>query len=185
MGVEFGAVGVVVAEGFEVGGYGRGGAFGGGEGGFEAGGVGEDVVGGGEGSEGDVTCSEGGGCHVGQGNGPVEVGVEGGEHHGGAALLAFAAVAGDVGCGDEAFVQQGQGNARLVLPAVQAEVAMPAQQGGVVGNGATGGVEQQTATLQAVEEALIAQVPRGPLAVARQRGVEGDDVAEALQLIER
>ena len=35
---------------------------------------------------------------------------------------------------------------------------------------------------QAVKECLVAQVPRGPLAVTSDGGVEGDDIAALLQL---
>ena len=42
---------------------------------------------------------------------------------------------------------------------------MPAQQGGIVGNGAARGIENQAASRQAVKEPLVTQVPGGPLAV--------------------
>ena len=62
---------------------------------------------------------------------------------------------------------------------------MPTQQGGIVGDRAACGIENQAAAAQAVKKRLVAQMPRGPLAVTREWRVEGDDVALALQLLER
>ena len=169
----FDTLGVVVALGLE-----------GGGGGFQAGGVGEDVVAGSDAVKGYLCRACGGASNRRDGDVPAEVLVKGLEHHGGAALLALTAVAGDMGCCHDAFLQQVTGNVGLVLPAVEADVAVPTEQGSIVGDGATGGVEQQAATGQAVQKPLVAQVPRGPLAVTRERRVESDDVTALLQRLE-
>ncbi len=107
--------------------------------------VGEDVVAGSNAVEGDIGGSRGGGGNLGDGDVPAVELIEGGEHHGGAALLALTAVAGDVRGGDDAFLKQVAGDVGFVLPAVEPYVAVPAHQGRVVGNGAACGIENQAA----------------------------------------
>ena len=172
--LELGAMGVVVALGLEGGGAG-----------FEAGGVGEDVVAGCDAVEGDLLRAGGGGGNRGDGNVPAEKVIESGEHHGGAALLALTAVASDMGCGDNGFFKQFSRDVRLVFPAVKGDIAVPLQECSIVGDGTTGGIENQAATVQTVEECLVAQVPCGPLSVAGDGRVKGDDVTAALQLVKR
>ena len=88
------------------------------------------------------------------------------------------------GC-DDGFFQQRTGNIGLVFPAVKSDVTVPLQQGVIVGDGAAGGIDNQAAMAQTVEKRLVTQVPCGPLAVAGERCMESDDVALALQDLER
>ena len=59
---------------------------------------------------------------------------------------------------------------------------MPAQQGGIVGNGTSGSIENQATAGQSVKKRLVAHVPCGPLAVVGEWRVIGDDIAALLQL---
>ena len=117
-------MGVVVALGLE--GCGAG---------FQGGDVGHDVVACCDTVEGYPCRACGGGFNRRDGDVPTEVFVQRFKHHGGAALLALQAVAGDVGCGDDGFFQQGRGDVRLIFPAIESDVALPLQEGGIVGDG--------------------------------------------------
>lgn len=172
--MDFLSQGVVVAEQLE-----------GGRVGFESGGVGEGVVTGHDAGQGDVLGSPGGrvdvdGCDV-----PAQVGVEGIVYHLCAALLTLPGVAGDVWRGNKRFIQQGGVDVRLALPAVDGQVAAIAQQCLGVAHTAAGSIEQQAAPAGFFKKPVVAQVPRGPLSIAGERCVEGDDVAALQHLIER
>ena len=77
----------------------------GGGSGFQGGGVDQDVIAGGDAVEGDLGGSRRGSGYRRDGDIPVIEVVEGGEHHGCASLLALGTVAGDVGGGDDAFLE--------------------------------------------------------------------------------
>lgn len=97
--------------------------------------------------------------------------------HGSASLLALHTVASDVGRGDKGSLKQFAVDGRFAFPTVDGNVAVPAQQRLVVTHCSTGGVDDEFASLQAIEELVVAQVPCGMLALTGEWCVKGDNVA--------
>ena len=93
-------------------------------------------------------------------------------------------------CGDEAALEEGLIDDGLTLPAVDDEVGdltklQPLQQGGTRGDGATTSIDEERTTRTALEEGLIDHPLGSVLPRTRQRYVKCDDIALALDRLER
>ena len=114
---------------------------------------------------------------------------QGVEHHRRGAHLARRRIAGDVRGADVDNVQQVSVYRGLALPDVDDGVADKAALYGllervVVGDGAARGVDEDGGATELAEEGAVGEVVCGVLALACQRGVEGDDVGLAGDVVE-
>ena len=99
----------------------------------------------------------------------------------GASLFALEAVSGYVWRGDKGLIEEFVVDIRFAFPAVESNVAVPSQQCLVVAHGSAGCVDDEFASLQTVEELLVAEMPSGVFALTGEWRVEGDDVAFAVE----
>ena len=112
---------------------------------------------------------------------PAVSAVESLDDHGGASLFALEAVSCNVWRGDKGLIEEFVVDIRFAFPAVESNVAVPSQQCLVVAHGSAGCVDDEFASLQTVEELLVAEMPSGVFALTGEGRVEGDDVAFAVE----
>ena len=116
---------------------------------------------------------------------PAVSAVEGLDDHGGASLFALEAVTGDVWRGDKSLVEEFVVDIRFAFPAVERDVTVPSQQRLVVAHSSAGSVDDETASLEAIEELFVAEMPSGVFALMGEGCVESDYVACAHERMDR